>query len=310
MTLPPMRVFVTGATGVIGVHVVRRLAAAGHQVTAVGRTPVKRARLQALGATAVALDLFEAGAARRLLAGHDAVINLATHIPATAVRMLLPWEWRENDRIRREGSAILTSAAHSAGVVRFVQESFAPIHEDGHDDWIDEAWPVRPAPTTRSVCDAEASVARFGEWGGTGVVLRFAGIFGPDPTLRNMLAMVRRGWAPLPGAATAYWSSIAQEDAAAAAVAALGVPAGTYIVCDDEPLTRREFAYACAAAAGARPPRLIPAWLSAIGGESMALLARSQRMRNTKFRAASGWAPRWPSARTGIAAAVQALAAE
>src|SRR5581483_8093905 len=104
----------------------------------------------------------------------------------------------------------------------------------------------RPAPYNRSVLDAERSAERFTERGGTGVIVRFAWFYGPDPLLRDLLKIVKRGWAPFPGAANAYWPSVAHEDAARAVVAALGVFAGAYNVCDDEPLTRREFADAMA----------------------------------------------------------------
>jgi nucleoside-diphosphate-sugar epimerase len=303
------RVFVTGATGVVGRHVVPLLVASGSRVTAVGRTAEARARLEAAGATAVPLDLFDGAAARRALEGHDAVINLATHMPASMLRMLLPWSWRENDRVRRDASATLADAAIAAGVSRFVQESFAPVYEDGGERWIDETWPQRPAPYNRTVLDAERSAMRFTERGGAGVVLRFAGFYGPDPFLRDMVGVARKGWSPLPGPPNAYWSSVAHEDAATATVAALGVPAGAYNVCDDEPLTRREWLDALAAASGDLPraPRTMPGWLGKLGGSSVELMSRSQRMSNGKLKAAAGWTPRWPSAREGLADAVRRL---
>ena len=51
-----MRVFVSGATGVIGRRAVPRMLAAGHQVTAAGRSPSRLAVLEAAGARTVALD--------------------------------------------------------------------------------------------------------------------------------------------------------------------------------------------------------------------------------------------------------------
>ena len=302
-----LRILMTGATGVVGRRVVPELVAMGHRVTAVGRTPEKRAALAAAGATPVALDLFDAGAVRRALDGHDVAINLATHIPSSAGRMMLRWEWRENDRLRRDASTILAAAAAQAGVGRFIQESYAPIYDDYGAEWIDESGRQRPAPFNRTVLDAERSAQRFTESGGTGVVLRFAGFYGPDAFLRDMASVVRRGWSPLPGGADAYWSSVAQDDAATAVIAALGVPAGVYNVCDDEPLTRRAWCDALAAAVGAPPPKLMPAWLLKLGGASMEVLGRSQRMSHAKLTAASGWRPRWRSAREGLREAVREL---
>jgi len=303
------RIFMTGATGVVGVHAIPLLIAQGHDVTAVGRTPAARLELEAIGASSVALDSSDELGLTRLLAGHTVVINLATHMPSSSFQMMLPWKWRENDRVRREGSALLARAALVAGVRLFIQESFAPVYEDRGDMWINESWPVRPAPYNRTVLDAERSAASFTEKGGAGIALRFAGFYGPDAMLRDMVHMVRKGWSPLPGSANAYWSSVAQEDAASAVVAALGVPPGIYNVCDDEPLTRREWVDTIARAIGAKPPRLMPHWLSSLGGKSMELMSRSQRMSNAKLKGASGWAPRWPSVREGMPAAIRALTA-
>ncbi|HTE46130.1 MAG TPA: NAD(P)-dependent oxidoreductase [Gemmatimonadaceae bacterium] len=297
---PRQRVFVTGATGEIGRRVVPELVRRGHRVTAVGRDEQRRAELIALGADAVALDMFDAVAARRALDGHDAVINLATHMPPSTIRMMLPWEWRENDRIRREGSAILVDAAVASGVVRFVQESFAPIYEDGGDGWIDEGWPVKPASYNRTVLDAEHSAQRFIEAGRSGVVARFAWFYGADKLMRDMIGLVRRGWSPFPGRGDSFWPSISHQDAASAVCAALDAPAGTYNICDDEPVTRRVLADLLAESIGSAKPRLMPSWLSHVGGSGIALMSRSLRMSNAAFKAATGWAPRWRSVRQGF----------
>src|SRR6185503_2202567 len=156
-----MRVFLTGATGVIGGRVGPRLVAQGHEVTAVVRSDQKRRIVESWGGKPVALDLFNAGAVNAVVRGQDAVINLATHMPGSSRAMLFRWNWRENDRIRRDASAILARAASDAGAHRFIQESFAPVYESGGAAWIDETWPVRPAPYNRTVIDAERAAADF-----------------------------------------------------------------------------------------------------------------------------------------------------
>ncbi|HEY1905960.1 MAG TPA: NAD(P)H-binding protein [Myxococcaceae bacterium] len=301
------RILLTGATGVVGRRVLPLLVSAGHPVSAVSRTPEQAELLRAVGATPVSMDLFDPASVRAAVAGHGAVINLATHMPPSTVRMLFRRSWRENDRIRREGSANLAGAAASAGVGCFIQESFAPIHAEAGDRWIDEQWPVRPSVYNRTALDAEASVERYARGGGTGVVLRFAWFYGPDPVLRTMLEGVRKGWGPLPGAPNAYWSSVSNEDAASAVVAALGAPGGIYEVCDDEPVTRKEFSEVCARVLGVPAPRPLPRWLTVLGGGILELMSRSLRLSNAKLRASSGWSPRWRSVREGMPEAAAQL---
>ena len=303
-----MRIFMTGATGVVGRRAVPLLVQAGHRVTAIGRTPEKRAALLGAGAAAVDADLFDSRAIARAIAGQDAVVNLATHIPHSSTKMFLPGAWRENDRIRRDGSRILADAAIAHGIPRFVQESFALMYDDAGEAWIDETGAIRPARYNLSTVDAERSAERVTRSGGAGIVLRFAALYGPDsPHAVELLEHVRKGRAPIPGAADAFFSSVTNDDAAAAVVASLSLPAGVYNVSDDEPLRRREYVDAMAAALGVASPKLPPAWLMALGGSLMKLMARSLRISNRKLRDESAWQPSHPSAREGWKATVEAI---
>jgi len=291
-----MQILVTGATGVIGQRAIPLLAAAGHRITAAVRDPHRATHFASLGASVVALDLFDRSAVRRALEGHDAVVNLATHIPASLATMFLPWSWRENDRIRRDASRIVAECAVDADVSRYVQESFAPVYPDRGDAWIAEETPIAPVAYNRSVADAERSAEWFTSRGGTGIVLRFAAFYGRDHMLETMAATVRRGWSPLPGAPDAFFSSVSWEDAAAAVAAVLDAPAGTYNVADDRPLRRREYVDSLARAIGAPPPRFPPRWTTKLMGSLGGMLARSLRISNRKLRETTGWAPKWRSA--------------
>jgi len=302
-----MRIFVTGATGVVGRRAVPLLVAAGHRVSAVGRSAAKRAALDRQGATPLELDLFAPEAVRRAVVGHDVIVNLATHIPP-GMRAFLPGAWRQNDRIRRIAAEILANAALAAGADRFVQESFAPAYPDCGDRWIDETTPLAPVRYNRTLLDAERAARIFTDSGRTGVVLRFGAFYGPDAEhVRDLIRWIRRGFAPLPGPAASYFSSASHDDAAAAVVAALGVPAGTYNVVDDEPLTHRDVVDTLAGALGAPPPRLPPAWLTPVFGSLGELLSRSERISNRKLRSAAPWRPAFPSLREGWPAVVAAL---
>jgi nucleoside-diphosphate-sugar epimerase len=299
------RVFVAGATGVLGRRAVARLVAEGHQVTGVARTEEKAQLLSRLGATPVAVDVFDAAAVREAVAGHDVVMNLATHIPRLS-KAAAPGAWKENDRIRTEASRNLVDGALAAHAQRYVQESIAFTYADGGDAWLDEDAPIDMVGFLAATTEAEGNAQRFtresAAWNGTGVVLRFGLFYGPDShSTVDSFRLVRMGAAPVMGAADAYQSSISTDDAAAAVVAALRAPAGIYNVADDEPLTKREFADAVAAAAGAPRPVLVPRAAVKLSGQMAAPLARSHRLSNARFKEATGWAPADRSAREGIA---------
>lgn len=298
-----MRILVSGATGVIGRRVVPLLLAHGHTVTALVHRPRGQGLPQFAGATCVVADLFDRTSLASAAAGHDALINLATHMPSAAWKMMFRSAWRLNDRIRTEGVANLADAAVQSGIGRVVQESFALTYPDRGDTWVDEETALEPAAYNRSVVDAEASVSRFTSAGGIGVVLRFAAFYGPDAMqVQTYITGVRRGWAALPGDPDAYISSISHDDAAAAVVAALHARPGAYNVVDDEPVSRRVFFGFLAEALGIAPPRFLPPWTTPLFGSVGGVMARSLRLSNRKLKAETNWAPRfrsvvegWPS---------------
>lgn len=295
-----MRVFVTGGTGAIGRHAVPPLVTAGHEVSALARSDERADRLRRQGAVPVRVSLFDRPALAAALRGHDAVANLATALPATA-DFHKASAWAENNRIRSEGSATLVDAALAAGVPRFLQESVCMIYRDRGDQWIDETWPTDDFPAARSNLAAEASAHRFTAAGGAGVVLRFGWFYGSGATHSEaFLALARtRGICVMLGAPRGYVSSIHVADAGRAVAAALTVPAGTYNVVDDEPLTKRDYAGALAAAAGRRRCLRAPGRLALLLGDGTTSLTRSLRVANGRFRGASGWAPEYRSAREG-----------
>jgi nucleoside-diphosphate-sugar epimerase len=284
------------------------LVGGGHAVTAAARSPEQGAALSRTGAAVACVSLFDRERLAGAVCGHDAIVNLATHMPPSLARMFLPGAWHQNDRIRREGSANLVEVALAAAIPRFVQESFAPAYADHRDAWIDESWPIQPGRYNRSVLDAEASARRFTEAGGVGVVLRFASFYGPDAyQLAGLLRAIKHGVALFPGPAASFCSSVAHDDAATAVLVALAAPAGIYNVADDQPLRHREYVDALADAAGAPHARLPPPWMATLGGSLGRLLARSQRISNRKLRETCAWAPRYASVREGFPVAVAGL---
>ena len=88
-----MKIFVTGATGVLGRRTVALLRASGADVTGVARTRAKGDELRALGVTPVEVSLFDRDALSAAVAGHQVVVNLATAVPTgeRASRRSVDW---------------------------------------------------------------------------------------------------------------------------------------------------------------------------------------------------------------------------
>jgi nucleoside-diphosphate-sugar epimerase len=299
-----MKVFVAGATGVLGKRAVRELVAAGHQVTGVARGEEKAAFLGSLGATPVKVDVFDAAAIKDAVAGHDVVCNLATHIPPTT-KMALPGAWEENNRIRSEASRNLVDAAIAAGTKRYIQEAVCFLYGEHGDEWVDEDTPLDVPKIGRSMLEAEANARRFTEGGGVGIVLRFGGFYGPDAVqTQDFVRLARNHVAPMAGSKSGYMPMIHLDDTGTAVVAALKAPAGTYNV-TDETTTRGEQMDALADAAGVRHLAAAPEVLTKVG--PLSYVARSQRVSNKRFKEATGWEPRYPTGREGWPAVVAAM---
>ena len=304
-----MKVAVSGATGVIGRRVVPLLMAAGHETTAIVRPQTSRRASLPAGCNVAEASLFDKQELVAALAGHDAVINLATHIPPSMLATLRRSAWRENDRIRSLGSRTIAEAALEAGLSSVIQESVGLAYPSQGDEWVDETTPLRPGANGVSVLDAEKSVRFFAKRGRRGVALRFANFYGPDATQTKTMALsVKYGWAPVPGKRTAYISSVSHDDAAAAAVAALDAPSGAYNVSDDHPMTRADFFDVIADTLNVRSPHFLPEWTAHFMGFLGPILIRSIRLTNQKFREATGWRPAAPSAANGLPSAIRAAA--
>lgn len=297
-----MNVFILGGTGAVGWHAVRALRQHGHTVTALARSPEKAAKLTALGVLPVSLSMFDRAAMTAAFQGYNAIINLATSIPPTS-KFMQPDAWSANTRIRTEGSAAVVDAALAAGVPRVVQESVCMIYPDAGAAWVsEEAIPDR-FPMALPNLAAEANAQRFTGQGRIGVILRFGWFYGPGAThSEEFLRLARWGVCIQMGAPNGYVSSIHMADAGTATEAALRAPAGIYNIVDNEPLMKKHFAAAIAAAAGRSWYLRLPGRTALLLGDRSTSLTRSLRVSNQRFRTATGWEPQFPSAREGWAA--------
>jgi nucleoside-diphosphate-sugar epimerase len=297
-----MRVFVAGATGVIGRTLLPVLARDGHDVVGMTRREERTSLIRALGAEPAVADAFDAERLRQ------AVIDARPDVKTFSEQL------ERNNRLRREGTRNLVQAALAAGARRIVAQSIAfaykqqgsglrveddPLALDEPDPWGD---------TVRAVAALEEGV--LGGDGIDGVVLRYGYFYGPGTSYAPDGAqsqMIRKRRFPIVGDGGGVFSFIHLEDAAAATVRAIDHgAAGTYNIVDDEPAPASEWIPVLAQAIGAKKPWRVPAWLArVIAGEyAVRLMTQSEGASNLKARDELGLELRFPTWRRGFAEAL------
>jgi nucleoside-diphosphate-sugar epimerase len=314
-----MKVLIAGATGALGLPLVRALIASGHQVIGLTRTPDNVRSLSTLGAQPVVADVMDRDGLLRAVAGlhADAVIHALTALKKTPLQHR---DMAATDALHDVGTTNLLAAARAVGARKFVAESMTMGY--GYGDWGNQviteerpfAPPGRSSALERHVAGfrslerqlQEATQAGWIE----GVSLRYGAFYGPA-SLLPILALLRRRSLPLPDGGRAVMSWIYLEDAAAATVAALerGQGGQAYNIVDDEPVRLKDFFARLAQQAHTPMPFALPGWaMRPIAPYATDFFATSMRVSNAKASRELGWRPvAAPSYREGIPRALQAL---
>jgi uncharacterized protein YbjT (DUF2867 family) len=155
-----VRIFLAGASGVIGTRLTPMLVEAGHEVAGTTRSAGKAELVRGLGAEPVVIDVYDTEELRAAVVDFspDLVMYQLTDLPDDAYQ--IPDKAADNRRIREEGTANLIAAARAAGAERFLAQSIA---------WT-------PAAGNESREALESQVLAYE---GIGVVLRYGQFYGP-----------------------------------------------------------------------------------------------------------------------------------
>lgn len=301
-----MRVFVAGATGVIGRRLLPALRTAGHQPIAMTRSPEKAAALSAQGIEAVVCDAYDADGLTRAVADArpDQIVHALTDLPEDINMRRFERDVQSTGRLRREGTRNLIAAARAAGVRRVVAESIAFIYAP-EGDWVkDEDAPlaISTLPSAAEpIADLERQVLEAG-----GIVLRYGQLYGPGTGFAKngaWAANLRRRRQPIVGAGSGMFSFLHVGDAAGATVAALGHDGpAIYNVVDDDPAPVREWVPVYARAVGAPAPWRAPAWVGrlAAGRIAVEMMNELRGASNARIKRELGWEPKYASWREGF----------
>jgi nucleoside-diphosphate-sugar epimerase len=301
-----MRVFVAGASGVLGRRLVPQLVDAGHDVIGTHNSPERSELVRSLGARPVLLDLLNPEAVRQAVveSGADAIVHEATALAGAKFGRSLDKSFAGTNELRTKGTDALIGAAWNAGVRRFVAQSFAPYRyarEGGpvktEDDPLDPNPPANTHQSFAAMAYLEQVVTDFG-----GIALRYGAFYGaPDDGWGDL---VRKRRMPIVGNGAGIMSWIHLDDAAAATVLALEhTGPAIYNIVDDEPAPVREWLPALASALDAKPPRRIPRWLGRLAAGEMAtlMMTEARGASNEKAKRELGWRPHYASWRQGFA---------
>ena len=253
-----MKVFVTGGTGFIGGHVVRRLRGRGDDVVALVRSPAKAAALAELGAELREGDLSDRAALAAAMAGCDAVIHGAAiyevGIPKSARARMF--------EANVTGTENALGASLDAGIGRVVYISTVGAFGNTRGEVVDESY-EHPGESFTSYYEetkyqAHLIAKRLIAEGLPCVIVQPGGVYGPDDhsALGKQMHDFLDGRMPLVPFADLGMNMVHVEDVAAGVVLALdnGEVGESYVI-GDEITTMRGLLQAVAKVAGKRPPR-------------------------------------------------------
>lgn len=308
-----MRIFVAGATGAIGKRLVPLLVRAGHSVTGMTRSASKADRLRSAGAEVAIVDALNSSAVAEAVerARPEVIIHELTAIPPALDLRKFEEQFSLTNRLRTEGTDYLLAAARSAGVRRFIAQSYAgwPYARSGgpvktEDDPLDPNPSAGFRETIRALRHLESAVLQAP--GMEGIVLRYGGFYGPGNVIGEggtLVEQIRRRRIPIIGGGTGIWSFIHIDDAARATLAAVdrGRP-GVYNIVDDDPAPVSEWMPTLARILGAKPPLGLPGWVGrlAIGDLGVVMMTQARGASNEKAKRDLSWQPVWGSWRDGF----------
>jgi 2-alkyl-3-oxoalkanoate reductase len=296
-----MKVFVAGATGAIGLPLVRALCTLGHDV--IGMTRSKRGidRLREVGAEVSSTNAFDLRAVRSAIeaASPDVVIDQLTSLPANPADILksIP----DDTRLHREGGANLLAAARELGVGRYILQSKGFYLDARAGQLAHESAKLRyDAPgaigeSARTMGAYEDSVLSSPPL--DGVVLRYGFFYGPGTWYRpggGIADQARRGEALIVGEGNAVWSFVHIDDAVAATVASLTAEPGVYNIVDDNPLLVADCLLAFARWVDAPEPTRVSVEeaLKVAGAEAVYFHTSLTGAANSRAKAQLGFRPR------------------
>jgi nucleoside-diphosphate-sugar epimerase len=196
---------------------------------------------------------------------------------------------------------VLAALPANTGRIIYISSTGVYGHADG--DWVDETTPCHPARDGGKACLAAEQELLASDRPAQKIILRLAGIYGPDRIPRRAEAQAQK---PIPGLPDGYINLIHVDDAAAIAVQVAAQPWGNWAdspifnVTDGHPVVRREYHRYLSELFGASAPTFVPPAADSTtqrGGSN-------KRVSNRRLQSALSPRFRYPDFREGLRASI------
>jgi nucleoside-diphosphate-sugar epimerase len=316
-----MKVFVAGATGVLGRALVPMLVGRAHGVVGMTRSASKEDLVRGLGARPVVADALDPDAVAQAVgsAEPEVIVHRLTALSGKMSATDMGHPERSSaatmtNRLRTEATDHLLAAGGAVGPAAVCGAELRGFSVGSHGRaGADRGRSLESQRLAGAAADGAGGVPLFGAGGdddrvGRGSGVGYGGFYGPGTSISLapdavMAAPIRKRRFPIVGDRGGVFSHVQVDDAATPAVAVERGQPGIYNVVDNEPAPVREWLPVLASALDAKPPRRVPRWLGrlAAGGAATAMMTEARGASNEKAKRELGWQPRYASWRQGFA---------
>lgn len=305
-----MKIFVIGATGLVGSYLIPKLINNKHEVYALTRSESKTQRIGKLGAHSIVGDIKKPESfINELPSGLDIIVLLAMPGVTPGKRL----SKKRKEELRAETNDFFRNSLDLA--IRYNIPVILPggtSYRTQNDEIADETWPIRRAGITEIGRDTDEMVNRAIQTGHPKAIqLIYGRIYGNGGLFRFMYTMMKNGRSKIIGKGDNCIPNIHASDAASAIIQAIEkIPVGErFIIADDTPSTQKEFTCYMAQMMKKKQPGRIPGFIvrMVIGRDFYEVVSMNCRVTNTKAKKMLEWVPEFPSYREGLADVIKEM---
>jgi len=290
-----MKVFVTGATGVLGQRVVQKLINQNISIVALSRSHENSRLLKNRKLLIKEVDLFNRDEMKEATKGCNAILHLATHIPKKTMPKISDWEM--NDEIRINGTANLIEAAKANKIEIFICPSVTALYAQQYGNFVSSQTPLPEKQVASVISAIKMEKLIFDQLPGKYVIIRFGNFYSADDFhTRNLIGNIIKGRMPMIGNGKFYVNYIHLDDAADAIVFSLNnfkaVKGNIVNATDYNPVLYSDMIESLYPVAGNKKPfhlsMFLAKWL--LGKTSFSFLTNSYRIKHDPLL--TGWKPK------------------